>query len=486
MTIAPISRYVCEDLEVEFEILPPEKLSDPDPRREAISAAQDELDILLNDNQIKIDELTENIDRLTNHADKIDYAVAIGSGVLTGLIDSFWVGKFNLQRGKWSYKTTNKMVMWWAKKGKRKYTGIRLDGAVENLQRRFKIPSDNIWRGAGIGVNAKSHHIDDFAHHLSPAGLFFSILTQFTKKGYFSNSMGKFCPLPVGQDDVENIWEVTKRWLGHIISDMSGSKKTAGAGMGIPGPIGTLLKEFSALPIVRDSGFPKIINDIFVKEKFDFRSELAIAHELGWQALPVILNEIFVRTFYFIRRFIWEYREKKNFADIDRKKCLPWKNRTIVRMLTVAHGTFVAVDLADAAIRGALASGGNSAMFAKEALLRINIVGVGRFVVAVFTDLSMGLKRARLRNERLMVYGEQQHLMNAKVFYYQAGMWIAAEQTERAIDQAYGMMEQNVLLFISSMKENNDDLNRIEQLIDTAEEKNPGLKEKLLDTLTWE
>jgi hypothetical protein len=115
------------------------------------------------------------------------------------------------------------------------------------------------------------------------------------------------------------------------------------------------------------------------------------------------LNEVIVRSFYFIRRLVVEIREKKEFGKIEWKNTLPFKNRTIIRMLTIATGTFTLVDLADAAIRGAIKSGGNAALFAKEFILRVNFVGVGRFAVAVVTDMAMGVKRSRRRNERMAI-----------------------------------------------------------------------------------
>ena len=45
----------------------------------------------------KLDIINTEIDRLTNNSNNFDYAVAIGSGVLTGLIDAFRVGEFNFE-----------------------------------------------------------------------------------------------------------------------------------------------------------------------------------------------------------------------------------------------------------------------------------------------------------------------------------------------------------------------------------------------------
>lgn len=324
--------------------------------------------------------------------------VAVASGILSGIVDSLWVGEFKMERGKaWSNKSVNDFVMKVAKsKG---YEGYRLEGAIKFLEDKFHVPSDNIWNGQDVDISAKSHHLDNLAHHPTPIGLFFSILTQFTKKGYFQNSEWQFLPITIdekgegliGNNIPSKIFAGTVNWFFHLVSDMSGSKKTAGAGMEIPGPIVSLLKEVSMIPGLNKTGLAKKMKEIFVKEKFDLRSELAVGHELGRQAMPVILNECIVRAFYFIRRLLLEIKEKQSFEKIEWKKTMPWKNRTIARMLTIATGIFTLIDLGDAAIRGSIKSGGNPAMFAKEFVLHVNFVGVGRFAIAVGTDVSMGI-----------------------------------------------------------------------------------------------
>src|SRR5690606_40294205 len=62
-------------------------------------------------------------------------------------------------------------------------------------------------------------------------------------------------------------------------------------------------------------------------------------------------------------------------------------------ILTIATGTFTAVDLADAAIRAGMKSGGNLATFGVQLVLRVNFIGIGRFAFAVYSDVSMGAQR---------------------------------------------------------------------------------------------
>ncbi|MDI9475020.1 MAG: hypothetical protein QM371_09735, partial [Bacillota bacterium] len=79
--------------------------------QEQISKGIMEVDEALDENSLRLKELNAEIDRLTNHADGLDYAVAVGSGVLAAIVDSFWVGEFDLTRGKnWGSDQVNSMV----------------------------------------------------------------------------------------------------------------------------------------------------------------------------------------------------------------------------------------------------------------------------------------------------------------------------------------------------------------------------------------
>lgn len=491
----PEIRVVDDDFEIEFGIEITIKADERDGRDSLLheianksSAVNEKL--LLN-NQ-KLDKLNAEIDRLTNKADGLDYMVAVASGILAGIVDSLWVGEFSMERGKaWSNKNVNEFVMKAAKS--QGYEGDRLTGAIEHLENKFKIPSDNLWSGKDVGISARSHHLDDLAHHPTPIGLFFSIITQFTRKGYFQNKDGDFIPITIdengegliGHNFPSKIFAGTLNWFFHLVSDMSGSKKTAGAGMGIPGPIVSVLKELSTLPGVNKTGLPKKLHEVFVKQKFDLRSELAVGYEVGRQSIPIILNEVIVRAFYFIRRLTMEIKEKTSINEIDWRSTLPFKNRTIARMITISSGTFTVVDIVDAAIRGGIKSGGNSVIYAKEFLLRVNFVGVGRFAIAVSTDLSMGVKRNSLRNERMLIMSEQLHLKNAQVFYKQSEMWIAAEKTEDTINEAMLLMENTTVFFMNAMEDNFNSLEKIASHKDAIDEHDSEIIDEINDILKW-
>ena len=124
--------------------------------------------------------LDSQIDLLSSQADKFDYLVSIGSGVLCGLLDIIWVGDFSLERGRGIasdkidglVKKTAKLLG---------CKGDDLESAVKFLEKKFPIPSDGNINDFGGG---RQHHLRDFAHHPTIVGLIFSLLTQFTCKSY--------------------------------------------------------------------------------------------------------------------------------------------------------------------------------------------------------------------------------------------------------------------------------------------------------------
>lgn len=354
--------------------------------------------------------LDKKIEMLSSKADSLDYLLAIASGLLCASLDILWVGELNLERGRNAAdKKIDDVVVKMAKLTG--YKGNDLQDAVAFLERNFPMASDKCMDSLG---GPRQHHLRDFAHHPTPVGLAFSLLTQFTGKCYGTDASGKFIVVPVpdagkfliGEDIPQKLINGTIIWFFHLVSDMAGSSKTAilKGGTGIPGPLLSFAKELSALPIFKNqkeiSQFLSMLfngilfcrNDDSTILRFDLRTELGIVSELGRQALPVIANECIVRVFYFIRRLAVEVKEKnisrlKDVKTINWSKIKPSGNPTIDRMLTIATGVFTTVDISAAAM-------------SDNFILNVNFVGVGRFAVAVGKDVSWYLKRRQLEKIR--------------------------------------------------------------------------------------
>ena len=90
------------------------------------------------------------------------------------------------------------------------------------------------------------------------------------------------------------------------------------------GPFLSIIKELSVLPVFKnamDSGMwackfisPMLNGTLFaqvddesrkVPRRFNLRTEIGVVHELGPQALPVLLNECLTRYCYFLVIVIW-------------------------------------------------------------------------------------------------------------------------------------------------------------------------------------
>lgn len=480
-----------DDLKIEFtridlfDILPEDV-----ERRDRIIISLNKLEIQQEVLLHKLDEYKSEIERLSNNSDNVDYIIAVSSGVIAAIIDSLWVGEFSYERGKaWSNRKVNDTVMKVAKS--QGYKGDRLNGAIKYLEDNFKIPSDNSWKGKGVGITPKSHHLDDLAHHPTIVGLFFSILTQFTKKAYYSNSEGEFIPITItdngeliGHDIAHKFYAGTINWFFHLVSDMSGSNKTSGAGMGIPGPLVSMLKEISGLPLIKNTNLSEFLHKIYTKDRFDLRGELAVLHELGRQAVPVMINEVIVRASYFIRRLYNELKQHNSIRAVNWKKIIPYNNRTINRMLTIATGTFTAVDLLDAGVRSAIKTGGAiNPAFWESFILRVNFIGIGRFAIACYSDAKMGLKLKSTKSSFLEKQMEYLYNLNAIVLYKQADMFIEAKSVEKAISELENKAVEIEEYYRNQLELINASMNNISKYSQLIDHSNPGLKAQLLEIL---
>lgn len=402
----------------------------------------------------KLNQVNQELERYTNYADGVQYAYAVACGIISGAIDSAFFADtkiFNNDIG-FSHRQVNEFIQEYA--ASRGLGGDRLKDCISDLEQAFKVAQDNVWKGADIGVSAKNHHLADLAHHPTPAGLMSALIVQFLRVGTFVNKDGEwhFLFVPTTKEDIANIaipavitgvlnWlvaistekyeeetgkeipkalrrlahviastpaiiEVVKcadNWFGHLVSDMGGSKNTAGGGMGVPGIFLSLLHELSTLPIFKDSNLPTIVNDLYVNKKLDLRHELAYAQQVKLQAVPVIFIEICVRLGFMILQLEKELLENGSLEKVNWRRVIPFANRSVDRCLAIATMTFNVVDTGDAALRAAIESGGNWVLFSGRFVARYNFVGAGRAALAIVKEVSNERKEAQLIHERMIL-----------------------------------------------------------------------------------
>lgn len=351
-------------------------------------------------------------------ADRLDCLAAASIGVLSGILNVFWQKKFDIEGARdWGAEKVEALVVKAAKsqgfKPKTDAEDDTLRAAIRFLEEKFPLAADKATAEMGGGLQ---HHLRDFEHHPSPLGLFFSVLTQFTRRAYGTDTAGSFMvvDLPadaaIGKNFNEKIAFGTVRWLFHLVSDMAGSSNTPGAGTGIPGPILSFLKELSALPffgnynidykgseIAFSQYISKLFNGTAIRDedgkpiRFDLRAEVGVIDQALSQVKSVIANECIVRGYYFVSRLLTEIKQKEiaSIADIgmvDPTRVLPHNNRALKRMMSISSSVFVAVNVGNAAIRAAAKSGGSKSAFAKGVLVRLNYFGIARMALALKDD----------------------------------------------------------------------------------------------------
>lgn len=385
---------------------------------------------------------------------KEDYALAITSGLFAGIIDALYVGEisFGEEEIKLSHQQVNNFIQKFAEF--KDLGGEQLKDSIDNLEKKFKVAQDNVWQGAHIGVGAVNHHLADLAHHPTPVGLLSAIIVQFLRVGTFVNKNGEWhlrfvktsakdlavTLIPAvltgmlnwlaamgAQKWQENTgekipkalrgivhcaasapWmlEIAKcadNWFGHLVSDMGGSKNTAGGGMGIPGMLMSLLYEIAGLPGLKDSKLPAFVNDLYVNKRINLRHELCLFEGLVKQSLPVIFNEVFTRVLFFASRLGLQWNEHSNVHDIDWESVMPFGNPAIDRMMTIATMTFTMADTADAAIHAAIDSCGNWLLFSRTFVSRFNYIGAGRAALSVIKEVRNGQKEAQMQHEKMLL-----------------------------------------------------------------------------------
>ena len=366
------------------------------------------------------EEVLFEFDPQAKKATRLDYELAAVGGILTGALNVLWQKGFDLEAAKeWGDEKVGRFVLRVAKSAGMEGEGATLEDAIRFLEKEFPLAADKLTAEFGGGLQ---HHLRDFSHHPSLVGLACSILSQFTGKGYGTDTAGKFavfdlpgvafdpdCPL-IGRNAPEKIALGTLFWAMHLVSDMAGSSSNPGKGTGIPGVVLSLLKELSSLPVFQDVQVSYKGDDIPVQQwisklfngtalrtedgkpiRFDLRAEIGLLDQALSQVPAVVANEVIVRCLYMLSRLKDELKRCKVSKVSDLRKLkpshfMPYNSRALTRMVTVSSTSFVLMNLSTAAVRAGLECKGNKVVFAQKLFLRVNYAGVGRLALAVHAD----------------------------------------------------------------------------------------------------
>lgn len=324
--------------------------------------------------------------------DKYDYVAAIACGAIGGIIDIFFVGAPDSSAlGNWTDKQVDNTVMAFSKKmgwNPKEKNICNVNSAIGFLERNYKVNYDQ--RKSGdvnnlFNIAPKTHHMMSLAHSPDLVGLFFSILNQFTSTSSFVVN-GQLVTVSTdtyelrGNNFVMKIMCGIANWLGHLMSDVSGSSGSHGRGMGIVIPF------YEFFGFCKFGGFqtkegPKDLAEIAMQaftQGYDFRFGLA-------QAISVIITELSIRLIWALRR---RFQYQKPI-----KECIPTVQHADLRvMLLLGNGTLCLMD----GIGAGLCSHGNALTF----FMRLNLIAWFRLVMLVLKEvfIRVGLSNALQKN----------------------------------------------------------------------------------------
>ena len=424
---------VCKDTgEVVVEVIPEFKKLDQTVE-EKTRLKMDALDREIAKKRKIIDEQDALIYNLTDHSDSIDHAIAASAGALAAVLDLFLVDKLDISTGTWTEAEAIEFV---------------------DSYSNSKIVKDT-----------------------NTEGLLKNISSQMSS----GNTNGLF---PSGNTLPEKLIYGTINWFTSLVP-----KDTK-----LNGPMNSLLEGVreskSSVKLMNKTNVSEGIHKEISSGRLNLTEGLTITN-LAKQTLPVLLNECLVRAFYFMHRFFQEVDNNhitslRDLVLIDWKSTIPFKNRTVVRMLTISTAVFSALDIAASTIGSAIVAEGSIYKFLNNFVLHINYIGAARVVLALGADLYMGAKLARERQARSEMIDEMIKLENMKISYKQNDVWVKAKNTEEVINESYAMISEADAMYRQSIMETKDDLRKIGDSSYGIDEKNPGLKDDIFNVIHWE
>ena len=276
---------------------------------------------------IDIFECLSDIWNYHSGCDKYDYAMAVFSGVLSGLIDSFFVrspltspvgevtdglvDKIVMRFAQFVYQLDEKNCKIFRKKPE------NISSAIGFLEERYRVCYDARYASDFVNCDTlksfcpNNHHLKSLAHCPDFVGLFFSILDQITGKATIVNG-GRLIRLSTvsGQNVLNNgnlqinIISGIVNWFGHLMSDIAGSSGTRGhvgkRGMGIPFPGYELFQFYGCDSNVEKKMMAKLMDQMY-QHGYDFRFGIAMS-------IPITINTFLTTLLWGIRQRFGDHR----------------------------------------------------------------------------------------------------------------------------------------------------------------------------------
>lgn len=370
----------------------------------------------------------------------LDKKIAIGSGVLTGVLDILMVPELSFSDANtWGSDRIQSFTLSYAKdKG---YSGDDISDAIKYLKdektevktmfaEAFSLDTQTDDLDANTDESSETEDetpVVLLSDQLGIEGLIFSIISHVTGKSIGIDSDGTIvCKDMEGLSPKsleEGIYWGTLRWLFNYVYDalekgIDWYDKQLDPE--IPIEIREILTKLTAFPGLEDKAkkilefedalhdkdkFFERISELILSSveqgndgKYHFGMILGVAHEMveKKQYVPVLLNEVIVSSFFTVSRFLMKLCtiDIDNIQEIDRsyfKDCLPIQNEELQRMRKLASTTFMSINVVKSGIKAITQSNNNPKDFGVHFLQNINYMGAAEWIACVSPDRGTAL-----------------------------------------------------------------------------------------------
>lgn len=308
-------------------------------------------------------EFSDSLNRKVE-CDGLDYALACACGVISGLVDVFFVKTpHDGVIGNVSDSLFDKAVV--ALAGEKNNGEKRsIASAIGFFENKAKVTYDQaktqeIAKQLTDGftetiehLSTKNHHAKSLSHYPDIFGLISSICNQFTNTSSFlDTAKGRITIVNGSNSTLElqgntlpaKVFSGFVNWLFHCISDVAGSSGNrgpgSGPGTGLPIPF-TEFFQFCNFGALKDAdGHNQTVATVMIKvyeEGYDLRHGVAAS-------MPVLLNDLLLRAVFVVKQHFYN---GISWSDLLKKR----DEDKLQRMVTVGAGALCLIDLSEAAI----------------------------------------------------------------------------------------------------------------------------------------
>ena len=396
------------------------------------------------DEQLKYVEA--KIQDYTVHLSGADYAVAIASGLLSGAIDSTIVGETDLfqQFSKDRLKTQFEEALEKVKilltaempvDGPKRYRPVHTAAFVDNeFLKAFTISPTILGLLASVvlqmGLGGMIQKDDDGKYRLFPEQnkkdpfygisqedrIFLLIIAAIVGILRWLIVTAEHEPLHSAEHGTKVMKNLRKliretpafskvvdqieKWQKRAANEIKKVQKANRAPMSLDQLFFSFFTMLAAAPEFEQTNLHKIM-PFYQNAHQVGLDRIPIIDALTKQAFPALINEILVRTFYFAEHLAMELQTIEEIEEIDWGKVVPFGNKSVERMMTIAAMTLNVADIADSAVRAAIDSHGDMLCFGTRFMARFNVAAEGRVAVAIIREIKDEREAQALYDARL-------------------------------------------------------------------------------------